>query len=453
MTVRVSTQSAGVPAPDVAEVGADRDASQAGLQADEPAARRGDADRAAQVAGVGERDHPRGDGGRAPARRATRRELGIPRVPRRAVARVLGDRPHAELGRVRLADDDRAGFAKPAHVRAVVVGDPVAERGAALRRRKALGRRQQILDPDRDAAERVAHRPASPRPPRRARAPGTARRRRSGAGSAARSPRATPRRARVPTPRRHARLPPGRERSARGGRRSPAWRGESTTAPRAYESSRAASRSRSRCTRCITLSSITPSLRSVEQRGVLGGEELAHHALVGGRALLDRAHRRRRRTGARKRSRRNPSEPRRRSAVCGCTVPSSRSSSSRASAASAVRMRALASSRSAPPSSLTSEHADQAGQREPLEDERREDDREREEDDQVALREVARQRERGDERDRAADAGPRDERRVLPRRVRIVLADRAERPPREVGEDRDEARSASAITVAQTSSE
>ena len=139
--------------PHVAEVGADRDASQARLQADEPAARRGDADRAAQVAGVGEPDHPRGDGGRAPARRASRREVGIPRVSGRAVARVLGDRPQTELGRVRLAHDDCAGFPKPSHVHAVVVGDPVAERGAALRRRKAFGRRQQILDPDRDAAE------------------------------------------------------------------------------------------------------------------------------------------------------------------------------------------------------------------------------------------------------------------------------------------------------------
>ena len=63
-----------------------------------------------------------------------------------------------------------------------------------------------------------------------------------------------------------------------------------------------------------------------------------------------------------------------------------------------------------------SKDADQAGQREPLEDERREDDRERQKDDEVALGEVARQRERGDERDRAADACPRDEHGVLPRR-------------------------------------
>ena len=38
---------------------------------------------------------------------------------------------------------------------AVVVGDPVAEGRASLRGRNPLGRRQQILDPDRDPAERA----------------------------------------------------------------------------------------------------------------------------------------------------------------------------------------------------------------------------------------------------------------------------------------------------------
>ena len=41
-----------------------------------------------------------------------------------------------------------------AHVRGVVVRDPVAEGGAAVGHRQALGRREQVLDPDRHAAQR-----------------------------------------------------------------------------------------------------------------------------------------------------------------------------------------------------------------------------------------------------------------------------------------------------------
>ena len=76
------------------------------------------------------------------------------RIPGCAEARVLGHRPQPELGGVRLADNDRTGLAQPADMGAVVVGDPVAERGASLRRRHPLGRREQVLHPDRDAAER-----------------------------------------------------------------------------------------------------------------------------------------------------------------------------------------------------------------------------------------------------------------------------------------------------------
>ena len=76
----------------------------------------------------------------------------------------------------------------------------------------------------------------------------------------------------------------------------------------------------------------------------------------------------------------------------------------------AAWMRAFASSFSASPPSSRSSAWISAGQRQALEDERREDDAEREEDDQVAVGErVAgvgrqRQRERGGERDRAAHA-------------------------------------------------
>src|SRR6185503_20855000 len=66
---------------------------------------------------------------------------------------------------------------------------------------------------------------------------------------------------------------------------------------------------------------------------------------------------------------------------------------------------------------------DHEWQRESLPDQRHEDDGEDEEQDQVALREARGQRERGRERDHAAEAGPTDDEDRLPRRVRIVACD------------------------------
>ena len=178
----------------------------------------------------------------------------------------------------------------------------------------------------------------------------------------------------------------------------------------------------SRCTRCITSSVITPSLRSADHRLALGLEQLAAQPLVLLRALLDAvvvhalvaraeavgaeavlAARALGRVLAHPAFRRELLEARERSL-------------GRLDA----RLRVLALGAAVV---LESQQADQPRERQALADERDEDDRERQEHDQVALREVRRQRERGGERDRAADPGPRDHRRRLPRRVRIVLAD------------------------------
>ena len=61
---------------------------------------------------------------RAPARRAAGHQLGVARVAGRPIASRLGDRPQPELGRVGLADQDRAGGAQPRDVRRVVVRPP-----------------------------------------------------------------------------------------------------------------------------------------------------------------------------------------------------------------------------------------------------------------------------------------------------------------------------------------
>ena len=142
------------PSADVAEVGSDRNAPAARLQADDTAAGGRDADRAAEVAALGQADHARCDRSRAAARGAARGESEVPRVAGNAEALRLGHGPQPELGRVRLADDDRARLAQPADVGGVVVGDPVAERRAAVRSREPIGGAEQILDGERHAAER-----------------------------------------------------------------------------------------------------------------------------------------------------------------------------------------------------------------------------------------------------------------------------------------------------------
>src|SRR5262249_47500574 len=131
----------------------DRDPTPAWLESDQSAAGRGDPDRAAEVAPVGEADHSGGGGGGASARGPAGGKAELPGVAGGAVARVVGDWTEPEFGRVRLADDDRAGGPQAPYVGAVVVGDPVPEGGAPLRGGQPLGRREQVFDPDRHAAK------------------------------------------------------------------------------------------------------------------------------------------------------------------------------------------------------------------------------------------------------------------------------------------------------------
>ena len=113
-TVRVSTPSqARNESP---RSGPARDAPAARLEADEPAAGGGDADRAAAVVAVRHRQHARRPP-RRPSRRRSRRACargptGCGSAPR--VAR-LGGRQDPELRHVRGADDDEAGVAQAPH--------------------------------------------------------------------------------------------------------------------------------------------------------------------------------------------------------------------------------------------------------------------------------------------------------------------------------------------------
>ncbi len=102
----------GEPVPELRVIRAGRGARARRLQAEEAAAGGGDADRAAAVVGVGERDDARRDGrGRASAG-AARGERRIPGVPGRSVKLGFGDRQKAQLGCVGAAEGDQAGLAE-----------------------------------------------------------------------------------------------------------------------------------------------------------------------------------------------------------------------------------------------------------------------------------------------------------------------------------------------------
>ena len=83
---------------DVAEIGANRDAAAARLQADDAAAGRRYPNRAAEVAALGQPDHARRDCGRATARGAAGGKLEVPRVAGHAEAGRLGDRSKPSSG-------------------------------------------------------------------------------------------------------------------------------------------------------------------------------------------------------------------------------------------------------------------------------------------------------------------------------------------------------------------
>ena len=143
------------PGPRLAVVGAEGDATPRGLEAEEPARARRDADRTAAVAGVGERHHARRNRGRAATARSSGRPGEVPRIVRGAVGVRLGRRQQPELGCVRLPDDHASrGAESREEVRVVVGDDPeVAEEPVAEVERFAGERAVEVLDEDRYAAE------------------------------------------------------------------------------------------------------------------------------------------------------------------------------------------------------------------------------------------------------------------------------------------------------------
>ena len=125
------------------------------LEAEQPAARGRDPDRAGAVVAVGGRDHPARDRCRRPAGRPAGGPSEIPRVPCRAEQGRLGRRVVPELGAARRAEHDQAG--RPVAPRQLRVGnrDVVLERARALCLRHPGQRRTQILEQERDTGQRA----------------------------------------------------------------------------------------------------------------------------------------------------------------------------------------------------------------------------------------------------------------------------------------------------------
>ena len=136
--------------------GTQRDPPLRGFQTDQPATRRRDPDRAATIAGVGDRHHPGGHCCSRPAARTTRYVIGVPGVAGRSVGDRFGHRQAAELGAVGAPQRDQTGSAEPRDERAVDGRDRhrVAERNVAVRHRLPGVRRPQVLQQERHAAER-----------------------------------------------------------------------------------------------------------------------------------------------------------------------------------------------------------------------------------------------------------------------------------------------------------
>ncbi len=124
------------------------------LEPDDPAQRRRLADRAAGVGADRPRNRAGGDRRGRATRRPARNARAVPRVERRAVGRVLGRRAHRELVLVGLGQH-RGSRVHEALDRGRGVGRSVALEDLRARLRgDALGA-EQVLDPDRDAAERA----------------------------------------------------------------------------------------------------------------------------------------------------------------------------------------------------------------------------------------------------------------------------------------------------------
>jgi len=139
--------------PAFAAIGTHRRAAACRFQPEEAAGGGRNADRAAAVAGIGERQ----DAGRNRRRRAARRTAGgmveVPGIARRAIEPRLGCAGEAEFGRIALAEDDEAGLQVALGQRRIVIGLVALEQCRAIGRHRAFEQQVQVLQQEGHAAE------------------------------------------------------------------------------------------------------------------------------------------------------------------------------------------------------------------------------------------------------------------------------------------------------------
>jgi len=146
----------GCAVPSLTELGRVRHPPPGRLEPDDPARAGGVADRAPAIAGVGDRDHARRDGGGGATTRAPDNAVEAPRVARRPERVGLGGGREAELRRVGLADEHEPRLPQPGAQLAVAGRHPVAvaqDLGALVLRRPGDGRAE-VLHHGRHAPER-----------------------------------------------------------------------------------------------------------------------------------------------------------------------------------------------------------------------------------------------------------------------------------------------------------
>ena len=120
----------------------------------DPAIRRRDADRAAEIRAEADRRHVGGDSGAGPAARASCGHVEIERVARQPENAVGGVHVMRELRRVRLADQDGTCGPQPLDRDDVLLGDEMLVDLRPERRPQIL-RVQDVLDDEGDALERT----------------------------------------------------------------------------------------------------------------------------------------------------------------------------------------------------------------------------------------------------------------------------------------------------------
>jgi len=140
----------------LAVLGTERVTGPGGLEAEQPAAGGGEADRAAEAVGVGHGDQAGGDRRGRPAAGAAGGPGEVPGVAGRPEQRGLAGGEQAELGRVGLSEQDQPGAPQPHDQFLVVAGDQVAEEGRALGEPHPGPLHRQVLEQERHPGEGAA---------------------------------------------------------------------------------------------------------------------------------------------------------------------------------------------------------------------------------------------------------------------------------------------------------